>query len=216
MSSNKHPSLYALAATCALATSLATSLAGGADIDPALANAAQRIAVGTCANCHGQGGRSELPKVPVLAGQHQTYLVAQLQAFKNKTRGDPDAIGYMWGMAEAIPDDLIEALAAYYEGQHSNAGQHGEDTVLISRGRSLYEGGDPSQGIPPCAACHGPNAAGTDAYPSLAGQHTQYLLKQLRSFQSNMRNVAIMHGVAQTLHPADMEAIAAYLQSAQP
>src|SRR5579863_4621431 len=101
--------LYGLAVAMAL-----TGFAGGAEIDPALANAAQRIAVGVCANCHGYEGRSEFPKVPVLAGQHEPYLVAQLQAFKSRTRGDPDAIGYMWGMAEPLSDDLIGALAAYY------------------------------------------------------------------------------------------------------
>ena len=30
------------------------------------------------------------------------YLAAQLQAFKAQTRGDPDALGYMWGMAAPL------------------------------------------------------------------------------------------------------------------
>ena len=44
--------------------------------------AAERIAIGTCATCHGPQGHSISPKFPVLAGQHANYLVAQLQAFK--------------------------------------------------------------------------------------------------------------------------------------
>jgi cytochrome c553 len=40
-----------------------------------------------------------------------------------------------------------------------------------------------------------PNAAGTNTYTRLAGQHVQYLMKQLRSFQDNLRDVAVMHGV---------------------
>ena len=62
-------------------------------------------------------------------------------------------------------------------------------------------------------ACHGPGAVGTEEFPRLAGQHAQHLLKQLRSFQNNMRNVAVMHGVAQDLKAREMQAIAAYLQS---
>ena len=62
-------------------------------------------------------------------------------------------------------------------------------------------------------SCHGPNAAGTDDFPRLAGQHAQYLLKQLRSFQNNMRDVAIMHGVAAGLKTGEMDAVASYLQS---
>ena len=50
-------------------------------------------------------------------------------------------------------------------------------------------------------------------YPRLAGQHVQYLMKQLRSFQNNLRNVAVMHGVAQGLKVHDMLAVSAYLQS---
>ena len=41
------------------------------------------------------------------------------------------------------------------------------------------------------------------------------MLKQLASFQSNMRKVAIMHGVAQNLRLPEMESVAAFLE-AQP
>jgi cytochrome c553 len=63
------------------------------------------------------------------------------------------------------------------------------------------------------ASCHGANGAGTDQFPRLAGQHAQYLLKQLRSFQSNLRDMAVMHGVAQGMALGEMEAVAAYLES---
>ncbi len=70
-----------------------------------------------------------------------------------------------------------------------------------------------AEGIPPCAACHGADAAGTDEFPRLAGQKAQYLLKQLHSFRNNQRNVAIMHGVAGGLQLGEMISVAAYLQS---
>jgi cytochrome c553 len=174
--------------------------------------AAQHVAVMTCATCHGPQGRSIVPKFPALAGQHPKYLAAQLQAFKAQTRGDPDALGYMWGMAAPLSDEMITALAAYYAAQAPGPGNSG-DTGAIARGADIYANGVPAEGIPPCIACHGPGAVGTDDYPRLAGQHAQYLLKQLRSFQNNMRNVAVMHGVAQDLKVSEMESVAAYLQS---
>jgi cytochrome c553 len=174
--------------------------------------AAQHVAVMTCATCHGPQGRSVVPKFPALAGQHPKYLAAQLQAFKAQTRGDPDALGYMWGMASPLSDEMIAALAAYYGAQSPGAGSAG-DAGAIARGADIYANGVAAEGIPPCIACHGPGAAGTDDYPRLAGQHAQYLLKQLRSFQNNMRNVAVMHGVAQDLKASEMESVAAYLQS---
>ena len=182
------------------------------DADSATRAAAERIAVGTCANCHGWRGHSIAPKFPVLAGQHANYLLAQLQAFRAQTRGDPDALGYMYGMAAPLDDNMMAALAAYYSRQTAVPGERGE-AALMARGMQLYQNGDQAEGIPPCMACHGPHGEGTDMFPRLAGQHVEYLMKQLRSFQNNLRNVAIMHGVAQGLRVSDMRAVATYLQS---
>jgi cytochrome c553 len=175
-------------------------------------SAARQAAVTTCAICHGPQGRSIAPKFPSLAGQHSNYLAAQLKAFKAQTRGDPDALGYMWGMAAPLDDEMIEALAAYYSAQTPGHGRAG-DAAEIARGADIYANGVAAEGIPPCIACHGPGAVGTDDFPRLAGQHAQYLLKQLRSFQSNLRNVAVMHGVAKELQAKEMSAVAAYLES---
>jgi cytochrome c553 len=177
--------------------------------------AIQRIAVGTCATCHGPKGHSVSPQFPVLAGQHANYLLAQLQAFKSHTRGDADAVGFMWGMAAPLDADVMAAIAGYYSRQAPRAGARGYPQ-LNARGKQIYQNGDPAEGVPPCAACHGLLAAGTDNYPRLAGQHVQYLLKQLRSFQTNLRNVAVMHGVAQGLKIDDMRAVSVYLQSLAP
>lgn len=185
------------------------------DIDAGTRAAAERVAIVTCANCHGPRGHSFSPKFPVLADQHANYLISQLQEFKSQTRGDPDALGYMWGMAAPLDDVLIAGLADYYSRQAALPGPAGNPT-LIARGKTIYQDGDSAQGIPPCATCHGPTAAGTDNFPRLAGQHVQYLMKQLRSFQNNMRNVAVMHGVASGLQRADMESVATYLQSLGP
>lgn len=198
-----------------IASTLIAGSALAAELDPSMRLAAERIAVGTCANCHGWRGHSIQPKFPVLAGQHANYLLAQLRAFKAQTRADPDALGYMWGMAGPLDEATMAALADYYSRQVPWAGDRG-DPRLIARGQQIYQHGDAAEGIPPCGACHGPEAAGTDMYPRLAGQHVQYLMKQLRSFQNNLRDVAIMHGVAQGLKAPDMVAVSEYLQSLGP
>jgi cytochrome c553 len=182
------------------------------DPDNATANAAKRIAVGTCATCHGPLGNSISPKFPVLAGQHANYLAAQMEAFRSHTRGDPDALGYMWGMAAPLDRPLILALADYYSRQSPLASSKAEPQ-LIARGRNIYENGNASEGIPACATCHGAKAEGIADYPRLAGQQVPYLLKQLHSFQTNLRDVAIMHGVAKEMQEQEMKAVAAYLRS---
>src|ERR1700752_367973 len=104
----------------ALAFGVGVALAS--DIDPATQAHARRLAVGVCGTCHGAKGVSELPKFPRLAAQNAHYLADQLKAFRSQTRGDPDAIGYMWGMANPLDDETIAALADYYAHQPSPSG----------------------------------------------------------------------------------------------
>ena len=178
----------------------------------AIAQQAEDTAIGVCGTCHGPDGNSINPMFPRLAGQHAGYLVRQLKSFKEETRGDPYAIAYMWGMASGLSDDTIDALAQYYARQKTGPGK-GHDPATLARGRDIFEHGIPSAGVPACAACHGPDALGSDQFPRLAGQHAEYILKQLASFQSNMRNIAVMHGVALNLRSPEMQAVADYLES---
>ena len=192
---------------------LAVGSAARADEPDAATRAyAQKIAITVCGTCHGPNGNSTNPKYPRLAGQNPNYLAAQLKAFRSQTRGDPDAIGYMWGMAAELDDDTIAALAAYYAAQKAEAGPRA-DQAAISRGREIYQNGVTAEGVPACSTCHGADGRGQQEFPRLASQHEQYVLKQLSSFKSNMRKVAIMHGVAQNLRVPEMESVAAYLQS---
>jgi cytochrome c553 len=184
------------------------------DNDIALQMRAEKTAITVCGTCHGKTGTNTQPKFPVLAAQNANYLDAQLKAFHSQTRGDPDAIAYMWGMTAELDEPSMSALASYYSAQPPQPGSAGNSSEVVT-GKDIYEHGVASEGVPACATCHGPDAHGLKDFPRLAGQHAQYILKQLASFQSNMRNVAIMHGVAQNLRLPEMEAVAAYLE-AQP
>jgi cytochrome c553 len=189
------------------------STARGADEpDLALQLRAEKVAITVCGTCHGRNGISTQPKFPMLAAQNAGYLITQLKAFRSQTRGDPDAIAYMWGMSAELDEPSMAALAGYYTAQKPHAGAGGSSAKLAV-GKDIYEHGIASEGVPACSSCHGTDAHGVKDFPRLAGQHAQYILKQLGSFQNNMRNVAIMHGVAQNLRAPEMEAVAAYLES---
>ena len=204
--------LVVLLAATVLGT--AGSAARADEPDAADMQHAQKVATTVCGTCHGPQGNNTQPKFPRLAGQNPTYLANQLKAFRSQARGDPDAISYMWGMAAELDDETIAALAAYYAAQKAGESPAG-DAAAILRGREIYQHGIPAEGVPACSSCHGADAHGTQDFPRLAGQHAQYVLKQLGSFQSNMRKVAIMHGVAQNLRLPEMESVAAFLE-AQP
>jgi cytochrome c553 len=63
-----------------------------------------------CAACHGGSGISPTPIWPNLAGQKEQYIIAQLKAFKDGTRQNPQ----MAPMAAGLSDDDMANLAAYY------------------------------------------------------------------------------------------------------
>jgi len=206
--------MAALLLAAATGSAIGISSAGAQEIDATTRVYAETVAITVCGTCHGTRGNNTNPKFPLLAGQNANYLTAQLKAFHSQPRGDPDAIGYMWGMASELDDATMSALAAYYAIQKPEVSV-AASPATVARGRDIYEHGVPAQGVPACSTCHGADEHGMADFPRLAGQHSQYILKQLASFQSNMRNVAVMHGVAQNLQLQEMQAVAAYLQ-AQP
>lgn len=62
-----------------------------------------------------------------------------------------------------------------------------------------------------CAACHTVDGTrGSPANPILAGQHPEYLVKQLHEFKEGKRNNAIMKGFATALSDEDMRNVAAF------
>lgn len=175
--------------------------------------AAAKVAIELCSSCHGPAGQSVAPQFPRLAGQQQLYLVAQLRALKSKTRADPEAHDFMWGVAGTLDDSLIRGLAEYYAKQPPMHGTIKGPAALIEEGEGLFKNGIPSKNIPACASCHGENAQGSSLFPRLAGQRAEYLVRQLNVIQQNLRNSPIMHGIVVELSENEMKAVATYLES---
>ncbi|NMM11783.1 MAG: cytochrome c4 [Polaromonas sp.] len=65
-----------------------------------------------------------------------------------------------------------------------------------------------------CVSCHGADGnSTTPAYPKLAQQHPEYLVKQLQEFKAGKRQNAIMLGFASTLSEEDMRNVAYWVTS---
>ena len=81
-----------------------------------------------------------------------------------------------------------------------------------AKGEQLYTSGDASRNIMSCVGCHG--AAGNSTItqnPKLAGQHAEYVVKQLVDFKGPERNNPVMSGIAKAMSEQDMKNVAAYL-----
>jgi cytochrome c553 len=185
----------------------------GAQNNPAdVQKAAEEKAVNLCSTCHGPRGISTSPEFPILAAQRKGYLEAQIDAFRKRTRAEKDAHDFMWGIAGNLDEAIIGSIAAYYASQPPAPGRS-DDPALIAKGKELFDKGVPDRGIPACMACHGADAAGVADFPRLAGQHAKYVVKQLTYIQSLVRAAPVMHGIVKDLAPAEIQAVAAYVQS---
>lgn len=69
-----------------------------------------------------------------------------------------------------------------------------------------------------CAACHAADGnSASPANPVLAGQHAEYIVKQLADFKSNKeRKNPVMLGMSATLSPQDMKNLGAYFEAQKP
>lgn len=172
-------------------------------------NAGREKAATTCQNCHGQHGDSVSGTFPRLNGQQADYISAQLKNFREHKRSDPHAIAYMWGMASQLDDALIAALAKYYAAQPPTTAQTGG--ALAAEGKVIYDSGAAADGVPPCQGCHGAHGEGNGIIPRLAGQHADYLKKQLEAFRSTLRESDVMHANTANMTDREIEAVVSYL-----
>ena len=153
------------------------------------------------------------PDWPSLAGQHTTYIVRQLKAFKS---GDRVAVT-MKPFADMLTDQDMADVAAYFASQKPVP--KGADPALVNLGQQIYRGGVPQRGIAACIACHGPSGDGNPlaAYPRISGQHATYVARTLGEYASGTRRSDVdlnqmMRNEASLLRDDEIKALASYVQ----
>lgn len=176
------------------------------------AQAGQTKAV-TCAACHGADGNSVTPEWPNLAGQHESYFVRQMEAYRDGEREDAG----MRGFAATLSTADMHDIAAFYAAQNPHL--RGADPALVAVGERIYRGGIPERGVAACIACHGPRGRGNPlaAYPRVSGQHSTYVFNTLQDYAVGERNSDVdmnrmMGNVAELLFEDEMRAVASYVQ----
>ena len=187
---------------------LMTFATQAADIEAGKAKSA------VCAACHGADGNSTNAIWPSLAGQHAAYTYKQLMDFKAGRRNNAS----MTGMVAILNEQDMKNLAAYYESQQPKAVAFNAD--LIEKGESIYRGGITETMVAACMGCHAPSGEGNGpaGWPSLVGQHPQYIVTQLQNFKQGLRaNDAgkMMRNVVVRMSDQEMEAVAAYIAGIQ-
>jgi cytochrome c553 len=216
-----------------LALSLALAFTGTSGILHAEGNInAGKDKAAACVSCHGDNGNSIVSTFPKLAQQHSSYLIKQLQAFKNGTRKNP----MMSAMAIGLTDKDMVDIATYYAAQKVSANElpvfddededekpaategekktDGNEAIqaIIAQGSDMYRNGDLSREVSACIACHGPFGEGNKpaAFPVLKSQHADYLIKTLTDFKSGARSnnpENMMHMIAKKMTDEEIKAV---------
>ncbi|MHB1677192.1 MAG: c-type cytochrome [Sulfuriferula sp.] len=174
----------------------------------------QDLAQQVCSICHGADGNSTNPTFPKLAGQQSAYIIGQLKEFKSHDRSDPAGYEYMWGIARHLTDKQIKELATYFSAQ-KNIPDASANPQLEAEGKQIFTEGIPAQDTPACATCHGPQGAGNGIFPRIAGQHANYIERQLGVFKNTGERPdgAMMKVITHNITPAQIKEVAAYLST---
>jgi cytochrome c553 len=156
----------------------------------------------TCHGCHGiENYKNAFPvySVPKLGGQHAAYLVVALKAYANKERGHATMHAHATTLSETDMADVTKYLAG---------------PEIASTGRAV---GTAPKASHTCVACHGNDGIGIlPEYPSLTGQHDDYLEEALRAYRSGQRKNAVMAGMTAALTDEDIEALSRYYSAQRP
>jgi cytochrome c553 len=189
--------------TIVFAALLATA-AGSAAAQTATANAAAAAPAkaALCAACHGEGGRSTIPTNPILAGQTSRYLYLQIRDFQEGRRSDPQ----MTPIIKDVTREEARELADWFSRQKPPIQTFKVDQEKAKLGKVKADD-------TLCTMCHLGGFKGQNEIPRVAGQHYEYIVKQLKDFKARRRtnDAGNMTSVSGTMSDADIENVAHYL-----
>src|SRR2546429_303465 len=157
-----------------------------------------------CAACHGADGNPATGQFPVLAGQTARYLYLQLKDFKEGRRSEPTMAPIV---AKLSTQDMLD-LAEYFAAQKPKPIAYRPDAARVARGKKKAD-------EVLCTMCHLGGFSGQNEIPRVAGQHPEYVIKQLKAFKARVRtnDAGSMTSVAQTITEQDIEDLAHYVSS---
>jgi len=180
----------------------AQSLAHGQSQAAAPAADAVPAKAAVCAACHGVDGKSTQPAYPILAGQTARYMYLELRDFQEGRRTNE----LMTPMVAGMSRDEMHELSDYFAKQKPPSQNFPADGARAKLGKLKAD-------ETLCTMCHLGGFAGQNEIPRVAGQHYEYIVKQLTDFKARTRtnDAGSMTSVASTLSAEDIVNLANYL-----
>ena len=187
-----------LALVAAAVAAFGAGTASGQDVE------AGRKKAEACIACHGPNGNSPNPAFPILAGQTSRYIYLQLKDFKEGRRTEPQMDPFVKNLSR---EDMFD-LSAFFAAQKLVSGNFKPDPAKVVKGKAKAD-------EVLCTMCHLGGFKGQNEIPRVAGQHYEYVVKQLKDFKTGKRtnDAGNMAAVSKTLSDQDIDNLANYLAS---
>jgi len=141
-----------------------------------------KVAYQACSACHLPSGSGQPDgSFPQLAGQHETVLIKQIADIRAGRRDTPVMHPFSMKLIDA---QQIADVAAYLQALPIPPGNGKGPGNDLATGKQLYQRD--------CVRCHGKQGEGSEVkfHPVLAGQHYEYLLRQIRDIDAGRRRNA--------------------------
>jgi cytochrome c553 len=185
-----------LAIVAAAVAAFAAGSASAQDVE------AGRKKAEACIACHGANGNSPNPAFPILAGQTSRYLYLQLKDFKEGRRTEPQMDPFVKNLSR---EDMFD-LSAFFAAQKPVSNKFKADPAKVAKGKTKAD-------EVLCTMCHLGGFKGQNEIPRVAGQHYDYVVKQMKDFKTGKRtnDAGNMASVSKTLSDQDIDNLAHYV-----
>ena len=202
-----------------MTSALAVSTVASAEVDRAVLDRGKEVSA-LCVACHMESGWGSsidgYEYRPRLTGMDPSYMVHQIQSFKDGTRINPS----MKPFADLLTEEQMHDVSYYYASLPAIKAEGIEPSVseeVLAHGQELIYNGDWNRYIPACVACHGVDAYGVGvSFPNINGQDPAYVKKAINDWKEETRSndpLELMSRIAKRLTEEDIDAVAAYLAS---
>ena len=145
-----------------------------------------------CFNCHGPGGQSVTPEMPIIAGYSAQYIIDTMTEYRHSERPCHEA-RYVTGPHKGQTDDMCriareltiretEAIADHLSRKPFIPAKQKFDAEKAKRGEKTH--------YRTCENCHEDGgSAASDDNGIIAGQWTQYIRHQMEEFDTGRRTM---------------------------
>jgi len=197
----------------------AAALIAGAIVPSSPAHAAGNVqqTIQNCETCHGDGGASKHPEIPIIGGMSDYYLEGEIKIYQKKLRPCP-AVEYPGGphkgekasmcdLVKDLSEGEVQQIATYFADKPFVPADQKFDQALAAKGKKVHEQA--------CSKCHseGGSLAFDDA-SILAGQWRKYLEQTFAEIRDGKRWIPEkMKPKMKELSDADVKALVEYYVS---